>query len=69
VARCLVDALADIATGASADRLSLYTIRETGNVEVFERLGFAIIAERAAVDVVGETHERLTDVYMERTLA
>jgi GNAT superfamily N-acetyltransferase len=68
VARCLVDALADIASGAGAGRLSLYTIRETGNVKVFERLGFAVVAERAANDVVGEAHERLTDVYMERTL-
>jgi GNAT superfamily N-acetyltransferase len=66
VARRLVDALADIATGAGATRLSLYTIRETGNVEVFERLGFAVIAESAADDVIGEAHTRLTDVYMER---
>jgi ribosomal protein S18 acetylase RimI-like enzyme len=66
VARCLIDALATIATRAGARKLSLYTIRETGNVEVFERLGFTVIAETPAGDLVGESHERLTEVYMER---
>jgi len=69
VARCLVDALAAIATRAGVRTLSVYTIRETGNVAVFERLGFAVIAETVADDVIAEAHERLTEVYMERSLA
>jgi GNAT superfamily N-acetyltransferase len=61
VARALVEQLAKL-----ADRrpLSLNTIRETGNVPIFERLGFAIVSEAPACDVIGKTE--LHDVLMTR---
>ncbi|HEY1818037.1 MAG TPA: GNAT family N-acetyltransferase [Kofleriaceae bacterium] len=60
VARQLLDAI--------DGRASLYTIRETGNVLVFERLGFRIVREQPAVDyvAVADEHATLTEVYMER---
>ena len=66
VARHLIDALVQIATAAGANRLSLYTIRETGNVDVFARLGFTVVGEGPGLDYVSE--QPLHEVYMERML-
>jgi ribosomal protein S18 acetylase RimI-like enzyme len=52
---------------AIGGRASLYTIRETGNVTIFERLGFRVVRERPAVDYVPVgSHATLHEVYMER---
>ena len=61
VARALVEELAKLADNRP---LSLNTIRETGNVPIFERLGFAIVREAPARDVIGKT--ALHDVLMTR---
>ena len=60
VARALLDAL--------GPRLSLFTIRETGNVPIFERLGFAVVREELATEYVSDAHAQLHEVYMERPL-
>lgn len=61
VARALVEELARLADHRP---LSLNTIRETGNVAIFERLGFVIVSEAPARDVIGKT--QLHDVLMTR---
>ena len=61
VARALV---AELARLAHERPLSLNTIRETGNVPIFERLGFAIVSETPATGVIGKTE--LHDVLMTR---
>lgn len=61
VARALVDELARLAKNRP---LSLNTIRETGNVPIFERLGFAVVSETPARDVIGKTE--LHEVLMTR---
>ena len=61
VARALVDELAKL---AGTRPLSLNTIRQTGNVAVFERLGFSVVREEVTHDLVGESV--LHDVYMTR---
>lgn len=63
VARALVDELAQLAAPLP---LSLDTIRETGNVPIFERLGFVIVREQPAQDFVSERFSDLIDVYLER---
>lgn len=63
VARALVDELAVL---AGALPLSLDTIRETGNVPIFERLGFVVVREQPARDFVSERFRELIDVYLER---
>jgi GNAT superfamily N-acetyltransferase len=68
VARCLVDALVAIAKRVGANRLSLFTIRETGNVPIFERLGFVITSEAIATDFVSDRFERLSEVQMQLPL-
>ena len=68
IAREIMIALEAIAEGKGSRRLHLYTVKETGNVPVFERLGFHVVAERD--DELSESHRyaKLTDVEMEKAL-
>jgi putative acetyltransferase len=50
VARALVAAACE----RDYARIALHTIAETGNVPIFERLGFVTVAEQPADDVVGD---------------
>ena len=68
VARRIVDALVVIANAHGARTLSLYTICETGNVPIFERLGFEVVRETPARDVASEHQVPLTEAYLERWL-
>jgi GNAT superfamily N-acetyltransferase len=69
VAKALVDFLAAKALSMSLPKLSLYAIKETGNVPIFERLGFTVIREQSAEGIQSVTGCALTDVYMERALS
>lgn len=62
VGRALVDALHDL---AGARKLSLRTIRETGNVPIFERLGFAVVEERRARHFIGAHQEVVHEAFLE----
>lgn len=66
VARALVGALAAKASCLGLPKLSLYTVKETGNVPIFARLGFRVVREEPAKDAESVTGQPLTDVYMER---
>ena len=66
VARRLVESLAEIGRANWAGRLSLFTVKESGNVPVFERLGFRVVRETAAADLESVSGEPLTEAYMER---
>ena len=66
VARSLVYRLEKICPEQKATRLKLHTIKETGNVEVFKRLGFTVIAEREDDFFESDRFERLTNVEMFR---
>ena len=68
VARGMIEECTIRARAAGLGRVSLYTIRQTGNVGVFERLGFGVVSEEAARGVVSVTGVELTDVYMELQL-
>lgn len=68
VARCLVDDLYRVASEQHCSVVSLSTIRQTGNVEVFERLGFYVVREQPDSLAESVTGESLTDVYMERSV-
>jgi N-acetylglutamate synthase-like GNAT family acetyltransferase len=66
VGRALVEHCSAIAMSAGLRSLSLYTIKETGNVAFFERLGFRIVREEPAswaVSALGEND--LIEVYLE----
>lgn len=68
VARCLLEFLVEIGRREKATRLRLHTIQQTGNVEVFKRLGFTVIAEREDEFAESDRFEKLIDVQMERQI-
>jgi ribosomal protein S18 acetylase RimI-like enzyme len=68
VSRALVDHLVGIARELRLSGLSLYTVRETGNVAIFERLGFRIRREANDATFESDRFATLTEVSMERGL-
>jgi GNAT superfamily N-acetyltransferase len=66
IAKALIDSAADRAVTAGALYLSLDTIKQTGNVAIFERLGFAIVDERRTDLFESCDSGELLDVRMER---
>jgi ribosomal protein S18 acetylase RimI-like enzyme len=68
VARSLLVDLIQTARAMGALRLSLYTIREAGNVDVFQRLGFRVVDEHIDVYFESARHACLHEAYMERDL-
>lgn len=67
-ARSLVRWLREIALNERADRLHLYTVKETGNVEIFEGLGFTVISEREDEFSESDRFDKLIAVEMEMRL-
>lgn len=63
VARALIEELVRIAGGLP---VTAHTIRQTGNVAIFQRLGFEVIHEEPARDLISTRGESLVDVYLER---
>jgi ribosomal protein S18 acetylase RimI-like enzyme len=68
VARELIRALEEIARQQKIARLQLATIKQTGNVEIFRRLGFKIIEEREDNFSESDKYDVLIDVEMEKVL-
>jgi len=64
VARRLIHHIKKIGTKEDANILKLHTIKETGNVEVFKRLGFKVALEQIDVLFESDKFEKLTDVEM-----
>jgi len=68
VARRIVEFLEDTARGTGLRCLSLNTVKQTGNVAIFRRLGFETISEGEDEWAESDKYERLTDVYMEKVV-
>jgi ribosomal protein S18 acetylase RimI-like enzyme len=68
VARALLGFLEEIGKKEGATHLHLYTVKQTGNVEVFEHLGFTVIAEREDEYSESNRYQKLIDVEMEKRL-
>ena len=66
IARRLIDVVTDIARTFGHKTVLTRTIRETGNVEIFERLGFRAVKEETAKWCVSDRYPTLHDVYLER---
>ena len=69
IARRLIDFVSDTARNLGHKIVSTRTIRETGNVEIFEKLGFHVVKEETAKWCVSDRYPTLHDVYLECTLA
>ena len=67
IAGCLLDWISDHAVNLDRPTVILKTIKETGNVPLFEKLGFYIVSEVLATWCVSEIHDQLYCVTMERT--
>jgi predicted GNAT family acetyltransferase len=68
IARFIMDHLAEIAMQSGKRALSLNTIKQTGNVEIFTKLGFCPHRESPSEWTESVSGEDLVDVYMEREL-
>lgn len=69
IARQLIQALTEIGQQRNVRCLSLHTVKETGNADIFEKLGFATIREQADQQSESDLYAQLTDVYMEKGVA
>lgn len=64
VARSLICHLEKIGLREKATQLKLHTVKETGNVDIFRRLGFTVVAEREDDFFESDRFDKLTDVEM-----
>lgn len=65
IARALVMHLVKLARSVGAARLSLYTVIETGNIPIFERLGFHVVSTQPASGLEAVSTSTLMEAYME----
>ncbi len=68
-ARRIIEEMASIARGEARTTITLYTIKETGNVKFFERLGFCTVSEEIASWCESDQFETLHETRMERGVA
>lgn len=68
VCRLLVETVADLARQLNYPALSLSVIEETGNVRVFEKLGFRVVASSTDTNYIGPNGEKVRCVEMVRKL-
>ena len=68
VASQLMDKLVEMGMQYNMRALSLSTIRETDNRKVFEKLGFKVLFEMPASDLISMQGELLHELYLERAL-
>lgn len=66
VARAMLCAAADLARSRRLEHLSLCTVVQTGNVALFERLGFDVVREEPALRFESVSGEVLTEAFMQR---
>jgi len=68
IARALVNHVFELAQEKGCLSVRLSTIKETGNVDIFQKLGFEVIGENTDKLCEGINGEKVTDVEMERRL-
>lgn len=68
IARLLIEKLQQIGRDHGVSRLTLWTILETGNVPIFERLGFRVVRVENADLFESDQFEELEEALMELRL-
>lgn len=68
VARAMVAALADSARSLGLRSLMAHTVRETGNVPIFQKLGFRVVSEMPDEYCESDKYPALTDVVLQMDL-
>jgi GNAT superfamily N-acetyltransferase len=69
VARALISHAKALADSRGIPLLSLYTVVETGNVTIFERLGFHVVSTRLATGLEPVAAPTLTEAYMQMPIS
>jgi len=69
VARTLLQAANEAAIECGANELRLNTIQETGNVAIFQRLGFTVDSTTEATWCISDRFPQLQDVSMSRQVS
>ena len=68
VASALITNLEELGSRCEARVISLFTVKETGNVEIFSRMGFKVVAAEPSVIFESDKFESLTEVQMEKSI-
>ena len=68
IATRLVAELAEIGQRAGARTLSTYTVTQTGNCKIFERMGFRVISEEPSLFFESDRFDTVTEAYLERQI-
>ena len=68
VATALIQRLEHLARDCGCTAVSLHTVRETGNVAIFERFGFVVESEKPTDLFVSETFPTLSEVAMSKRI-
>ena len=68
IARAMLQQLETMCWEWGVTRLRLHTVKQTGNITVFRRIGFRVVSERPDLMSVSEIYPELTIVEMERSL-
>jgi GNAT superfamily N-acetyltransferase len=68
IASALVEQLERIAVDSGCRSVSLHTVRETGNVAIFEQMGFRVESEAPSLLFESENHRTLSEVAMRKNL-
>jgi ribosomal protein S18 acetylase RimI-like enzyme len=68
VTRRLIEELAKVGRLAGAAKLSTFTVTQTGNCEIFERLGFRVILEEPSDYFESDHFKTITEAYLERPI-
>jgi ribosomal protein S18 acetylase RimI-like enzyme len=67
IATALLDHIVELAIGLAIPKVQVSTIKETGNVEIFKRMGFAVIEERISARFIGLDEQQVTEVSLQKS--
>lgn len=68
VGSVMIDEVVHVAHSMGLSTISLFTVRETGNVELFEHLGLRVVSEQVATWCKSDRYAHLHEVRMERAV-
>jgi N-acetylglutamate synthase-like GNAT family acetyltransferase len=68
ITRKLFEHIEDLTKKVGAKKLSLNTIKETGNIMIFEKLGYKVIEEKVAVNAVSPDNQQVHEFRMEKDI-
>jgi N-acetylglutamate synthase-like GNAT family acetyltransferase len=68
VSRKLFEAIEELAKEKYIPKISLYTVKETGNGDIFKKLGFTVVSEKSDEFSESDKYKNLISLYMEKEI-